>query len=80
MSSHFTIDTWILKKKKNYDSEKIKDEEKRGRDYKRFEIIDKKKQKSEQTKEKTTTEMQKPLQFEINQKEFEELTGGIYNN
>ena len=47
MSSHFTIDTWILKKKKNYDSEKIKDEEKRGRDYKRFEIIDKKKQKSE---------------------------------
>ena len=29
--------------KKNYDSEKVKDEEKRGRDYKQFEIIDKKK-------------------------------------
>ena len=25
--------------KKNYDSEKVKDEEKRGRDYKQFEII-----------------------------------------
>ena len=32
--------------KNNYDSEKVKDEEKRGCDYKRFEIIDKKKQKS----------------------------------
>ena len=31
--------------KKNYDSEKVKDEEKRERDYKQFEIIDKKKQK-----------------------------------
>ena len=47
--------------KKNYDSEKIKVEEKRGRDYKRFEIIDKKKQKSEWTKRKTKAEMQKPL-------------------
>ena len=28
--------------KKSYDSEKIKDEEKRGRDYERFEINDKK--------------------------------------
>ena len=28
---------------KNYDSEKVKDEEKRGCDYKQFEIIDKKK-------------------------------------
>ena len=45
--------------KKNYDSEKVKDEEKRERDYKRFEIIDKKKQ-SEQTEEKTRTEVQKP--------------------
>ena len=25
-------------------------------------------------------EPQKPLQFEINKKEFEELTGDIYNN
>ena len=28
--------------KKKFDSEKVKDEEKRGRDYKQFEIIDKK--------------------------------------
>ena len=66
--------------KKNYDSEKVKDEEKRGRDYKQFEIIDKKKQKSEWTEEKTKREMQKPLWFEINKKEFEELTRNIYNN
>ena len=65
---------------KNYDSEKVKDEEKRERDYKQFEIIDKKKQKSEWTEEKTKTEMQKPLWFEINKKEFEELTRNIYNN
>ena len=38
--------------KKNYDSEKVKDEEKRGYDYKQFEIIDKKKQKSEWSEEK----------------------------
>ena len=73
-------DKYLDAYKKNYDSEKVKDEEKRGRDYKRFEIIDKKKQKLEWTKEKTKTEMQKPLWFETNQKEFEELTGDIYNN
>ena len=37
--------------KKNYDSEKVKDEEKRGYDHKQFEIIDKKKQKSEWSEE-----------------------------
>ena len=79
MSNHFTINTLILTKK-NYDGEKVKDEEKRGGDYKKFEIIDKKKQKSEWTEEKTKTEMQKPLWFEINKKEFEELTRDIYNN
>ena len=56
--------------KKKYDSEKVKEEEKRGRDYKQFEIIDKKKQKSEWTEEKTKREMQKQLWFEINKKEF----------
>ena len=66
--------------KKNYDSEKVKDEEKRGRDYTRFQINDKKKQKSEWTKEKTKTQMQKPLWFEINKKYFKELTGDICNN
>ena len=39
--------------KKNYDSEKVNDKEKRGRDYKQFEIIDKKNQKPEWTEEKT---------------------------
>ena len=53
---------------KNYDSEKVKDEEKSGRDYKQFEIINKKKQKSEWTEEKTKREMQKPLWFEVNKK------------
>ena len=36
---HKSFDTY----KKNYDSKKVKDEEKRGRDYKQFEIIGKKK-------------------------------------
>ena len=66
--------------KKNYNSEKVKDEEKRRRDYKNFEIIDKEKQKSEWTEEKTRIEMKKPLWFKINNKEFDELTGNIYNN
>ena len=43
-------------------------------------MIDKKKQKSKWTEEKTKREMQKPLWFEINKKEFEELTRNIYNN
>ena len=78
MSSHFTINTWILTKKIMI-VKKVKDEEKRGRDYKWFEITDKKKQKSEWTKEKTKTEMQKPLWFKI-KKDFDELTRDIYNN
>ena len=64
---------------KHFDTYK-NDEEKIGRDYKHFEIIDKKKQKSEWTEEKTKREIQKLLWFQINEKEFEELTGNIYNN
>ena len=45
-----------------------------------FKILGKKKQKSESTKENTRREIQKPLWFEINRKEFEELTRNIYNN
>ena len=45
-----------------------------------FKILGKKKQKSESTKENTRREIQKPLWFEINKKEFEELTRDIYNN
>ena len=56
-------DKYFTTYKRNYNSEKVKYEEKRGRDYKQFEIIKKKKQKSERTEEKTKTEMQKPLWF-----------------
>ena len=45
-----------------------------------FKILGKKKQKSESTKENTRREIQKPLWFEINRKEFEEITRNIYNN
>ena len=79
MSINFTINTSTITKK-NYNIEKVKDKEKRGCDFELFKIIDKKKQKSKWTEEKTKTEMQKPLWFEINRKEFEELTGDIYNN
>ena len=41
MSINFTINISTLTK--NYDSEDVKDEEKRGRDYKQFEITDEKK-------------------------------------
>ena len=58
MSNEFTINTLILTKKKKYDNEKVKSEGKRGRDYKQFEIIDKEKQKSEWTEEKTKIEIQ----------------------
>ena len=46
--------------KKNYDSEKVKDEEKRGRDYKQFEIIDNGDQEPKSTK-KEETETKKTL-------------------
>ena len=38
------------------------------------------KRKNQSQLKKILTEMQKPLWFEINKKEFEELTGDIYNN
>ena len=40
--------------KKSYDSEKVKDEEKRGRDCKRFEIIDNGDQEPKSTKKEET--------------------------
>ena len=73
-------DRYLDAHKENYDSEKVKDKEKTGHGYKQFKITDNKKQKSEWTDEKTKTEMQKPLWFKINRKDFEELTGDIYNN
>ena len=38
------------------------------------------KRKNQSQLKKILREMQKPLWFEINEKEFEELTGDIYNN
>ena len=66
--------------KKNYDNKELKYEDKRKYDYKKFELIDKNKQKLEWTEEKIKTEMQKPLWFKINKKEFEESTRNIFNN
>ena len=45
-----------------------------------FKILGKNRQKSESTEENTEREPQKPLWFEINKKEFGELTGDIYSN
>ena len=58
----------------NYDSEKVKDEEKRGRDYKQFEITDNrgpepKSTKKEETKAKKPHETQKPLWIKSTKKE-----------
>ena len=38
------------------------------------------KRKNQSQLKKILREIQKPLWFEINKKEFEELTGDIYNN
>ena len=71
--------------KKNYDSEGVKDEEKRGRDYKQFEIMDNGDQGPKSTeKEKTETkkpdEIQKPSWVKINKNNFNSLIQDVYNN
>ena len=55
--------------KKNYDSGKVKDEEKRELDYKRFKIIDNRDQGPKSTK-KEETETNKPLWAKINKNDF----------
>ena len=82
MSIKFTINTLIITKK-NYNSEDLNQKDRKNEkifDPNQFKILGKKKQRSELTEENTETEQQKPLWFEINKKEFEELTGDIYNN
>ena len=71
--------------KRNYDSEMVKDEEKRGCDYKQFEIIDNgdqepKSTKKEETETKYSDEIQKPLQIKLNKNDFDSLTEDVYNN
>ena len=83
MSNNFTINTWILTKK-YYESEKVKDEEKRGRDYKQFKIIDNgdqepKSTKKEETKTKKPDGIQKPLWVKLNKNDFDSIQD-VYNN
>ena len=71
--------------KRNYDSEMVKDEEKRGCDYKQFEIIDNgdqepKSTKKEETETKNSDEIQKPLWIKLNKNDFDSLTEDVYNN
>ena len=60
MSSNFRINTWILTKK-DYDSEKVKDEENRARDYKHFKIIDNGDQEPKSTKKEEIETKKKNL-------------------
>ena len=78
-------DRYVDAYKKNYDSEKVKDKEKRGRDYKRFEIIYDRDQgpkstKKEETETKQTDEVQNPLWVKINRNDFNSLIQDVYNN
>ena len=71
--------------KRNYDSEMVKDEEKRGCDYKQFEIIDNgdqepKSTKKEETETKYSDEIQKPLWIKLNKNDFDSLIEDVYNN
>ena len=67
--------------KKNYDLNEtdLNERDKKSFDPNQFIMLSKKK-KTERIEEKTKKEMQKPLWFKINKKEFEELTKDIYNN
>ena len=59
--------------KKNYDSKK-------NFDPNQIKIFGKKKQKPKSTEKNTERDVQKPLWFGINRKQFEELTGDFQNN
>ena len=70
--------------KKSYNSEKVKDEEKRGRGYKQFEIIDNggqepKSTKKQETETKKPDGIQKPLWVKLNKNDFDSLIQDIYN-
>ena len=78
-------DKYLDAYKKNYDSKGVKEEEKRGRDYKRFEIIYNRNQgpkstKKEESETKKTDEIQKPLCVKINKNGFDSLTQAVYSN
>ena len=71
--------------KKNYDSEKVKDREKRGCDYKQFEIVDNRGQepkstKKEESETKKPDEIQKPSWIKLSRKDFESLIKDVADN
>ena len=71
--------------KKNYNSEKVKDEEKRGGAYKEFEAIDNRDQepkptKKEETETKKPDGIKKPLWVKLNKNDFDSLIQDAYNN
>ena len=83
MSINFTM---IFKSlQKNYNSTNVKTEEKKGRDYKQFEIIDNRGQQPKSTEKgetetKKSDEMQKPSWIKLNKNDFHSLTQYVYNN
>ena len=78
-------DKYLDAYKKSYDKEKVKEEEKTGRNYKPFEIIynrgqGQKSTKKEETETKKADEIQEPLWVKINKNDFDLLIQDIYNN
>ena len=87
MSINFTINTLILTKKyQYYNSEKVKYKEKRGCNYKQFEIIDNRGQEPKSTKKdetetkKNLMKLKKPLWIKLNKNDFNLLIQDVYNN
>ena len=71
--------------KKNYNSTNVRNEEKRGRGFKQFEIIDKgdqepKSAKKKENETKKSEEIQKPLWIKFNKNYFDSLILDVYNN
>ena len=71
--------------KKNYNSTNVRNEEKRGRDYKKLEIIDNgdqepKSNKEEETKIKKPDEIQKPIWIKLSRDEFNLLIKDVDDN
>ena len=71
--------------KKNYNSANVRNKEKRGRDYKQFEVIDNgdqepKSSKKEETKIKKPDEIQKPIWIKLSREEFNSLIKDVDDN
>ena len=66
--------------KKFFDTYKKNCDSKKNFDPNQIKIFGKKKQKPKSTEKNTERDVQKPLWFGINRKQFEELTGDFQNN